>query len=145
MMNRKPEVTHERQTYTYLIHHSAATSAQNIKRQVALWAQSCYWTVNNMICVQQRSCSDLPVVFRNTYGTIPPPPRQKKRRGFFFGNSSTQECGSPYMRGLTSCPNNMQRTRLIIRAIAPFSATQYCNFMTSYCLSLLLWIFINVL
>jgi len=74
-----------------------------------------------------------------------PPPRQKKRRGFFFGNSSTQECGSPYMRGLTSCPNNMQRTRLIIRAIAPFSATQYCNFMTSYCLSLLLWIFINVL
>jgi hypothetical protein len=130
-MKRKPEVTHQQHTYTYLIHHSAATSAQNIKRQVVLWAHSCDRTVNDIICVQPRPCSDLPVVFRNADRTIP-----NKRRGFsFYGNSSTQECGSPYLRGLTSFPNNMSWTRLIMHVMALFFATHYCNFMISYCLT----------
>jgi len=79
MTKRKPDVTHEQHKYTYLIHHSAATSAQNIKRQVVLWAHSSDRTVKDMICVQPQPCTDLPVVFRNTYCTI-----TNKRRGGFL-------------------------------------------------------------
>ena len=68
-----------------------------------------------------------------------------KGEGFIDGNSSTQECGSPYMRGLTSVPNNMSWKRLIMHAMALFFATQYWNLWFVTVLRLRLWNFINFL